>query len=79
MKEYQILVDSASDLKNDYLTDDQIAFKVIPLTINVNDKEYVDNDDLDCQVMLEDMHSSKKNSSAGPAPESFLQEFDNAK
>ena len=79
MKEYQILVDSASDLKNDYLVDDEIGFKVIPLTINVNDREYVDNDDLDCKAMLNDMHASKKNSSACPAPESFLQEFENAK
>lgn len=79
MKEYQILVDSASDLKNNFIEDEEIGFKVIPLTINVNEKEYVDNDELDCKQMLEDMHASKKNSSACPAPQSFLQEFDNAK
>ena len=75
---YQILVDSASDLLGDYIKDENIGFKVIPLTINVNDKEYVDNDELNVPAMLEDMHQSKKNSSACPAPESFLQEFDNA-
>ena len=75
---YQILVDSASDLLSNYIHDDDIGFKVIPLTINVNDKEYVDNDNLNIEEMLKDMHSSKKNSSACPAPESFLQEFDNA-
>ena len=75
---YQILVDSASDLLSNYINDDNIGFKVIPLTINVNDKEYVDNDNLNIEEMLKDMHSSKKNSSACPAPESFLQEFDNA-
>lgn len=75
---YQILVDSASDLLSNYINDDDIGFKVIPLTINVNDKEYVDNDNLNIEEMLKDMHSSKKNSSACPAPESFLQEFDNA-
>lgn len=75
---YQILVDSASDLLSDYVKDENIGFKVIPLTINVNDKEYIDNDKLNVAEMLEDMHQSKKNSSACPAPESFLQEFDNA-
>lgn len=75
---YQILVDSASDLLSDYLADSEIGFKVIPLTINVGDNEYVDNDDLDIKKMLDDMHASKKSSSACPAPESFLKEFDNA-
>ena len=75
---YQILVDSASDLKSDYIQDQNIGFKVIPLTININDQEYVDNDDLNCEQMLKDMHGSKKNSSACPAPESFLQNFDSA-
>lgn len=75
---YQILVDSASDLMSDYIKDENIGFKVIPLTINVNNNEYVDNDSLDIDKMLTDMHSSKKSSSACPAPQSFLQEFDNA-
>ncbi len=75
---YQILVDSASDLKSDYIQDQNIGFKVIPLTININDQEYIDNDDLNCEQMLKDMHESKKNSSACPAPESFLQNFDSA-
>ncbi len=75
---YQILVDSASDLLSDYCKDENIGFKVIPLTINVNDKEYVDNDSLNIEEMLKDMHSTKKSSSACPAPQSFLQEFDNA-
>ncbi len=75
---YQILVDSASDLMSDYLVDSEIGFKVVPLTINVGEKEYVDNDSLDIQKMLDDMHASKKSSSACPSPESFLREFDNA-
>lgn len=75
---FQILVDSASDLLSNYVKDKNIGFKVIPLTINVSDREYVDNDSLDIEKMLADMHSNKKSSSACPAPESFLQEFDKA-
>ena len=78
MKKFQILVDSASDLKNDYLDGCNIGFKVIPLTILAGDKEFVDNDDINIDEMLNAMHASKKSSSACPAPQSFLDEFDNA-
>ena len=44
---YQILVDSASDLRNDYLSKEkEIGFKVIPLTILANGKEFVDDDNI---------------------------------
>lgn len=78
MKKFQIVVDSASDLKSDYLQDEEIGFSVVPLTINVSDREYVDNDNLEIEKMLKDMHESKKSSSACPAPQSFLQEFEKA-
>lgn len=78
MKKFQILVDSASDLKNDYIQDENIGFKVIPLIVLTGDKEYVDDDNIDTKAMLEDMHKAKKTSSACPAPDSFLQEFDKA-
>ena len=79
MKKFQILVDSASDLKNDYLKDyEDIGFKVIPLTILAGNKEFVDDDNINIDEMLEAMHSSKKSSSACPAPQSFLDEFDKA-
>ncbi len=75
---FQILTDSASDLTNGYINEKDVVFKVIPLTINISDREYVDDDLLDCKEMLEDMHKTRKSSSACPAPQSFLQEFDNA-
>lgn len=75
---FQILVDSCSDLKSNYIEDKNIGFKIIPLTINVGEKEYIDNDTIDTKSMLEDMKKSKKSSSACPAPQSFLDEFKNA-
>lgn len=78
MKKFQILVDSASDLKNDYLDGLDIGFKVIPLTILAGDKEFVDNDEINIDEMLSAMHASKKSTSACPAPQSFLDEFENA-
>ena len=57
---FQILVDSASDLRSDYLAKEkEIGFKVIPLTILANGKEFVDNDDINIDDMLENMHQCK--------------------
>lgn len=75
---YQIIVDSCSDLQSDYLKDKNIGFKIVPLTINVGEKEYIDDDSINVKAMLEDMKKNKKSSSACPAPQSFLDEFDKA-
>ena len=75
---FQILVDSSSDLNNDYIKDEEVGFKVVPLTIRTGEVEFVDDDNLDTTEMLESMHLHKKNSSACPAPDLFLQEFENA-
>ncbi len=76
---FQIIVDSCSELSSNYIKDENIGFNVVPLTINVGETEFVDNDKLDCKVMLEEMKKTKKTSSACPAPQSFLELFDKAK
>lgn len=75
---YQILVDSASDLIDDYIKDENIGFKVVPLTIRTGEQEFVDDNTLDTAKMLEQMHANKKSTSACPSPESFLENFSNA-
>ena len=75
---FQIIVDSCSELSSNYIKDENIGFNVVPLTINVGETEFVDNDKLDCKVMLEEMKKTKKTSSACPAPQSFLELFDKA-
>lgn len=75
---YQILVDSASDLKNNYLNEPDIGFKVIPLTIHAGEKEFVDNETLSIDEMLTTIHSHKKSTTACPAPQTFLDEFSKA-
>lgn len=75
---FQIIVDSCAELSSNYIKDENIGFHVVPLTINVGETEFVDNDKLDCRVMLEEMKKTKKSSSACPAPQSFLELFDKA-
>lgn len=43
---YKIVVDSSANLKSDYIKSEDIGFEVVPLTIKILDKEYVDNDDI---------------------------------
>ena len=74
---YKIVVDSSSNLKNDYLKDQDIGFEVVPLTIRVDDEIFVDNDNIDVDKMLTSMHKSKKKStSACPSPYDFLKTFE---
>lgn len=75
---FQILVDSASDLKNGYIKDNDVQFKVIPLTILTGEQEFVDDETLDVDNMLSSMHASKKTTTACPPPQAFLDELGNA-
>lgn len=76
---YQIIVDSCADLDNNYLDGTGIGLKIVPLTINVGDKEYVDLEGVNIDEMLNELKTPKiKSSSACPSPESFEREFQNA-
>lgn len=76
---YQIIVDSCSDLDKNYLDGTGIGFKIVPLIINVGDKEYVDVEGCNIDEMLAGIKVPKtKSSSACPAPEAFKKEFGSA-
>ena len=76
---YQIIVDSCADLDDNYLDGTGIGLKIVPLTINVGDKEYVDLEGVNIDEMLNELKTPKiKSSSACPSPESFDNEFQNA-
>lgn len=78
MQKYQIVVDSSSDIFEDHFNDKEIGLKIIPLTIHVGDKEFVDDFKLDCNEMLNAIHEfpDKSTSSCPPVgkfEETFLQ------
>lgn len=71
---YKIIVDSSSDMHNDEIKDSEVGFEVVPLTINVENKEYIDDGNIDCNEMLDRMHQSKlKSTTSCPSPQSFLE------
>lgn len=76
---YQIIVDSCSDIDKYYLEGTGIGLKIVPLTINVGDNEYVDEGDVKIEEMLKNLKTPKiKSSSACPSPQAFKDEFDKA-
>lgn len=79
MKKFQIIVDSASDLDSKYVKNKDIGFRVVPLTITIGDKNYVDDDNINVDEMLESLHKYKgKTSTACPSPEAFSKYYTDA-
>ena len=74
---FKIIVDSSSNLKNSDFRNENIDFSVVPLTIRIDDKEYIDDDNLDVKEMLNNMEKSKtKSSTSCPSPSQFLNELE---
>lgn len=79
MKKFQIIVDSASDLDSKHVKNKDIGFRVVPLTITIGDKNYVDDDNINVDEMLESLHKFKgKTSTACPSPEAFSKYYTDA-
>ncbi len=73
---FKIIVDSSSNMiKNDF-KEKEIDFAIAPLTIRVDDEEFIDDENLNTHEMLSKMNASKnKSSSSCPAPSVYLNEF----
>ncbi|NLP16771.1 MAG: DegV family protein [Clostridiales bacterium] len=72
--EHKILVDSCTDLPK-HLKEDS-RFKVVPLSLMVDDKVFVDNGEFNQKEFLKTMkESSNSPKSACPSPDDYLKEF----
>lgn len=70
---FKIIVDSSSDMTKNHFKDEEIGFEIIPLTINVNNHEFLDDENLDCKKMLDAMHNfNGKSTSSCPPPQKFI-------
>jgi DegV family protein with EDD domain len=76
---YKIIADSSCDLEKKDVQYDNIDFAVVPLTIHVDNKEFIDNNELVVEDMLKSMNSFKgKSSSSCPSPHSYYNELNGA-
>lgn len=72
---YKILVDSCTDLPIQLKTNSH--FKIIPLTLIIDDKIIVDNEDFNQKEFLNIMNKSPNSpKSACPSPEDYMREFE---
>ena len=76
---FKIIVDSSSNLLNSYYQDKKdVAFKVVPLTIRIGQEEFIDNDELDVNRMLDVLRLNDGGQSSCPSPNDYLRELDEA-
>ena len=73
---WNIVSDSSCDLQSRDFTSDRVRFELVPLRIQVGEREFVDNDSLVVPDLLAAMAEEKSASStACPSPEAFARAF----
>ena len=76
---FKIVCDSSCNLTKDYINDPECGFEVVPLTIRIDDKEYVDNEQLDVNELLEITNASKTaGQTSCPAPSEYYNAYQGA-
>ncbi len=69
---YKIIVDSSCDLTADYLSGTGMDFAVVPFTVNVGEKEFVDDQNVNTQDLLSALENFSGNPiSACPSPQAY--------
>ncbi len=73
---YKIIVDSSSDLRSDYIKDSEVDFEIVPLSVKIVDKEFVDTADAFAEDMLAAYEqTTEKCTSSCPSPGNFAESF----
>ncbi len=79
MMKYKIIIDSSCDLSPDYLKGTGIELAIVPFTVSVGDKSFLDTPELDTLELLSSIEAfNGKPLSACPSPQSFLEQMTGA-
>lgn len=74
---WNIVSDSSCDLQSSSFSSDRVRFELVPLQIQVGNREFVDNDDLVVPDLLAAMADEKgPSSTACPSPGAFARAFE---
>ena len=74
---YGIVVDSGCDLTTLNQTLNQIDFTRVPLKLDIGDKVFVDDFNLDIESYMKDMYAYKgKTGSAAPSPQAWFEAYE---
>ncbi len=77
MKKFQIVVDSSSDMLKEHFNDTDILLNIVPLSIHVGGKDFIDEPGLDIENMLSEMHAYKEKSTSSCPPVGKFEEMFN--
>ena len=73
---FKIVCDSSCDLNKDYIIDKDVGFDIVPLSINIDSENFIDNELLNINDMLNKVKkSSSPGKSACPAPGLFKEAY----
>lgn len=76
---WNIITDSSCDLIVSNNTDEDIQITSVPFIISIGDNEFVDDEHLDVNVMLEAMeHCPEASHTSCPSPQSWVEQFEKA-
>ena len=76
---FKIVADSSCDLTKEYIIDEEVGFDIVPLSINIGEESFIDNQDLDIRLMLEKMKAcSQASKTACPSPGYFSNTYSDA-
>ena len=74
---FKIVADSSCDLYKNYIVDEEVGFEIIPLSINIDEDSFLDDENLNVDEMLNKMHeSSLPAKTSCPSPAFFLNNYD---
>jgi len=72
----KIIVDSGCDIPMDMMRHEDAIIDMVPLSLQIEDKSYIDDEEFDMDDYLEAMAGSKEMAkTAAPSPGSFLSKF----
>lgn len=74
---YKIVADSSCDLNKELK--DKLDISLVPLTINVDDRVFVDDDNIDVKELMDSIKNSRHSvKTSSPSPGDFLKEYEGA-
>ena len=78
--EWKVVVDTACDFREIPNKAENVAYERVPFSLQIEDKVFVDNLDLDIDKMMDEMYASSEPArSACPSPEAYLAAYRGAK
>lgn len=75
---WKIVTDTGSNIRELENLPKEIAFEIVPLVITIDDEQFVDENDLDTEALIEKMKHAERTSTACPAPGVYAEKFQDA-